>query len=104
MAFGHSRPHLQPAQSDVMDRETFQQGRIELRTDQVTDTGLTPALDIHRNDEHPLIVHEPHGRFRQGIGYLRLRLVSSDRHTFETAEVRQAIGPPLHAPAASSDP
>ena len=57
-----------------------------------------------RTSTAPLRLRNLGGKHGEPIGYLRLKTVSSDPHTFEIAEVRPATGPLLRSPVVSSGP
>ena len=69
-------PRPQPEQSGVMSGQTRQRGRIEQRIGPETDTGWAVTTNIHRNDEHPLIVFSNTG---DPVGQLATCVASSVR-------------------------
>ena len=79
-------------------------GRVHLRTDPRSGTSLVLIENVNRSDEHWLTLTGLDGNPGEPIGYLRLRPVATDPHTFEIAELRPATGPLLRLPGDSSDP
>lgn len=72
-----------------------------------TSKGGTARLvleNVNREGDHWLTLERGVGSSASVIGYLRLKPIAGDRHTFEVAEVRPACGPLLHLPGESPAP